>query len=559
MDSLPDVQPDVPASVATATDTTLVNVICPSCGAELKNVRAQAGVKIRCLNCNTKFLPPAAGAPAGSAPGAAPATSLRQEPRTPGYWLLRIPAIIGCGAAFFIMALTLYSFASSSGYSSAIGNLLQLSYIPLIGCAGLVPYLLTRSLARVDSGGVLTAWRAGMVTGPLPSPEGSSLPYIAPLALIGGLLPVLVIVSGGGEDMGGVVAAALFGAGIFYAGIALEDVRQFIWRQETLAQECCRAAGVDQRAFMAGGVYRIPAGTVLAAAFVAAGLSFLALAFAYRSSSWRSSQTTILAFNGLSMLAASVSIYKLGQGWDRAVALWQHLGGEARNRDAAGFPLKTSVILLTCVVFCVFGPAAWGGNPPEVLLLLTLLVLPVFSYKLVRCFWPQSLSGARLWVAAAPLVWTGWGLVWLLILYNKEGRSQNGMDFASQVLAFTAGGALAVSLSLLISQFFIWRQGQENFWRAQNAAGSRFNPPSRWEAVFCRGVFWLSLAEAVAFVAMILSQVGLGSWNAVGVIGFPLGVAMLHYPAVWFATLLLEFLALESLYSAGKPDSIDEQ
>src|SRR4051812_39507113 len=47
--------PDIPTLAAR--EEIAAAVECPGCGAKLRNVQADAGVKIRCLNCGARFSP----------------------------------------------------------------------------------------------------------------------------------------------------------------------------------------------------------------------------------------------------------------------------------------------------------------------------------------------------------------------------------------------------------------------------------------------------------------------------------------------------------------------
>ena len=70
-------------------------IVCPSCGAMLRNVSV-AALKVTCLNCGAKFAPPHSGAGSEASapvpeadPGREVLTVLGREPAAAGYWLLR--------------------------------------------------------------------------------------------------------------------------------------------------------------------------------------------------------------------------------------------------------------------------------------------------------------------------------------------------------------------------------------------------------------------------------------------------------------------------------------
>ncbi|MCY3021521.1 MAG: hypothetical protein NTW87_21110 [Planctomycetota bacterium] len=177
-----------------AGDEDAATATCPACGAVLRNVRVEPGARVRCLNCGKRFAPEHGQDARATDHGRdAHATG---APRGAGYWLLRIPAAIVCAAGLVGTPLLMFTFIGALAVfrrGIRIEEFAGLLYMPLLAWQGVVLVFLTASLARVDAGGVLAAWRAGIIKGSLPAMPGSSLPYIAPLAVTGGLLPVVVI------------------------------------------------------------------------------------------------------------------------------------------------------------------------------------------------------------------------------------------------------------------------------------------------------------------------------------------------------------------------------
>ena len=138
--------------------------------------------------------------------------------------------------------------------------------------SGFILIALFESFARIDKHAVRLAWHANLLRLPFPSSQRSesSLPYIAPLAICGGVLPAIVIRATHGDTNAAFIATA-FGAPLFYFGFALDDLRQFIWRQEQLARECCRGAGVNPNQIGELCAYS-PSGLLLAGAALTKGL-----------------------------------------------------------------------------------------------------------------------------------------------------------------------------------------------------------------------------------------------------------------------------------------------
>ncbi|MGD0093053.1 MAG: hypothetical protein ABSE73_24335 [Planctomycetota bacterium] len=233
----------------------LITANCPACGALLRNVQAAPGVSVRCLNCGRRFTPEPARS-TGSLPVDAHAPEGRaasSPPRSPGYWLLRIPAAVASLASLAIVPYILYEIAKPfilygtkfSGFRRPLEALTLGAYVPLVAWSAWALLFLARALARVDSGVTYVAWRAGALNRPLPAAPGSSLPYIAPVAALGGVgVPLTIAAGNGGSDSLWITfLLGVCGGTGFYLGFMLEDVRQFCWRQEQLARACFRAAG----------------------------------------------------------------------------------------------------------------------------------------------------------------------------------------------------------------------------------------------------------------------------------------------------------------------------
>jgi hypothetical protein len=103
---------------------------CPSCNATLRKPTVDPGGRIRCLNCGTRFTPPTAQK---NEPDAPPPPAPPPRPASPGYWLLRVVAIIACIAALILTPLIMYeAFWRSNFRPLRFDDLMALSYVPLI-------------------------------------------------------------------------------------------------------------------------------------------------------------------------------------------------------------------------------------------------------------------------------------------------------------------------------------------------------------------------------------------------------------------------------------------
>ena len=480
---------------------------CPACHTMLRRVSAEPGARIRCLNCGHKFIAVPVGGNAVfeesviRTPEGAPAiraASLR-EPPTAGYWLLRIPAIIFFAGASFLGALLAYLVINElltrqiyNFYSQFFASI----YIPLLPLSGVILFLLTRSLSKIDGNGIRAAWRAGILTEPIPAPRASSLPYVLPLAVFGGVLPIIVArVSNGGVEE--TLISGLYGALLFYMGFAIDDLRQFIWRQENLAKACLRAfnseADLEIEAPVPSGL--LPACVPLFAA-LAMFCGILRMWEFYRFNNGNQSFVAVLMTISIALIFFAGTIYLLGRSWGRASKLWERAALETRvEYEMAG---KQWTLWKRTVVF-----------------------LPVF--------------------------WTGFGLLWFaLILAGQNGP--RGIEIFTVLFACASGACFALWLSYFLRQAQLWVHAQALCMPAKEG----LQPPLTARQPFLYSfVFWfacvISAVQTILFAIMLSSQYPYrgSSIKLESIIAFPLLLAMLHYPAIWLAFLLREFLNLE--------------
>ena len=328
---MPDPLPDKSANIQNTAAADLIDsLVCPGCNATLYKVSAAPGAKVRCLHCGARFLP----APREGGAAASLSAPTGREPHSPGYFLLRIPAVVWIVAALVFTGVVGWNLLGEllRGFNTS-GILMGFLYLPLALLSGGLFFVWTRSLARIDAAMVRLAWKEGRVREPLPAPEGSSLPYIAPLAIAGGMIPVAMFALSG--DTGASVAGAIMGAVAFYFGFAAEDLRQFAWRQRQLAAPLSQFR------------WRTPA---IAIAFACGfGCLFLLEAYAINESwsrSYRQSELPVYAISAALAAGLAVTSYFVVSGWELAAEYWTF----GRSQDRA--PLMQWLIR---------GPLFWLG------------------------------------------------------------------------------------------------------------------------------------------------------------------------------------------------------
>ncbi|MCY3021522.1 MAG: hypothetical protein NTW87_21115 [Planctomycetota bacterium] len=574
--------PDPPATTEAA--DALETVACPLCGAVLRNVKVEPGARVCCLNCGKRFVPEqgqdarataGAGVARWQATPAIPATGI---PRGAGYWLWRIPATIACTAALVLTPFLVKNMLRSASHRPMrFEDLVVLSYVPLLSWAGLFLVFLTRSLARNDEGAVALAWHSGMLKDALPKMPGSSLPYIAPVAVAGGLLPAIMI-RANPNDTEAIMSCGGIGGLLFYLGFALEDLRQFTWRQESLARACYLAGGGSEKRL--SDAVTPHCGMLLAgtATLVALGLVGITASSWYYRGWYR--DDIIPVFCSVALVGASCSLYLLGRGWDRAVAWWELAAANAEGKGqtenaerglrwrrllAAGRMslLGAVAVVWTALALNAGGLRYYGENYAvwyQAALWVSGLLLFPMTYVLAS-FGEWQPDRGRAWAmlrfCCVPFVWIVYGALWITLMCVVEG-GPSPREAAAVFLMATAVGFFAAWLAVFLAQVRRWRDAQERFWAARPAEQSRpgaTQPP--WQGWLIWGAVALCSGEAVLFSLFLWDQNTryMTSWRGFcAVLGFPLLLALMHYPTMWVALLVREFLTLERLYQGARDE-----
>jgi hypothetical protein len=499
-DSVPIPVP-VPATESPVCDavSSASSVQCPSCNATLKKVTIAPGVKINCLHCGIRFFPAGTGTYADAATTAGEFRPVLREPKSPGYWLLRVPATIACAAGLFITALIAWNEFPSRN-SSVLEFCTAGSYVPLIGLAGLLAFFWTRSLARIDAGMTSLLWRLGILREPLPAMEGSSLPYIAPLSIAGGMFPIMMFSLNEGRNEAIVVAAA-YGAVLFLAGFMAEDLRQFASRERALAEKISPPTLPETRMPYDNNIYPWT-GLLLAGSFGCFALSF-AIMCGYlwrdRAMSYNKDFVAIWICMGLFCGAISVTAFMLGVLWDHNVSSWVRTAARCENQS---------------------GKIISGSEAPY--------------FRSVAV------------LAAIPLFWGGYGILWVLCTALNSPFEFREAPFT--FLCFFIGVfCLALWLPRMLIQTTRWRSAKRRVCSSLMKEGPNEMQTSfaNWPESVVAATFVLAILEAVLMALLMTGQIRSWRNNWELITSIPLILGCLHYPTLWVAAICREFFWAE--------------
>jgi len=605
--------PENPA--ATPERGALVTATCPLCRAVLRQARVEPGGRIRCTNCGKRFAAKQehdGGAKASAAAALADtkqavaqptdaqaaehgrdahateqgrdARVAKAPPRSPGYWMLRVLALVLCAIATVTVLLVAQEHLMSFRYRTPrLDDALFLAYLPLAPWGGAFLVCLTRALAACDAGAVGRAWRCEVLREPLPRLPGSSLPYIGPLAVAGGVLPVMWYCAFP-DEMDAALAGVLMGAGLLYLGFSLEDLRQFIWRQRALARACCQAVAEHAHGAQLGEAPR--SGLLLGIAAVAAAVAVPALGL--MPLSWRSwgQEDCLCVFIGAAILGVAYSLWLLGGDWDEAVAWWELAAKTAEEkaaqsgRDARGtapdtqrqqsprsFNWKRSVLLGTAVAgwlvlwadmaetFYYYSDAAVDAS--RVIMWVTgvflFVVLSVqfaaWAVRFAQRTAPATLTPAMRCFCLFPLVWVAGETAWIVAMcIEHPPRSSERWGMLALWLGVVVFAAWLAAFLALARR---WRIAQQRFFSLRDPEVSTLPvPPPAWQRWLVWGVVLLALGQAVLCGTWVWNQ---WVWRSVGRTlefagALPMVLVALHYPTIWVAMLVREWFAAERLY-----------
>lgn len=481
------IEPSTPIVPPVATAT----VACPRCDATLQKVVVTPGVRINCLHCGARFFP--TGSPEAaqtSFPRApSPGKPSAREPGSPGYWLLRIPAAALCVAGIFITALIAWTELRPLP-APTVYFWVYAAFVPLIPLAGLLAVFWTRSLARVDAGAARLLWKSGLLTEPLPGMRGSSLPYIGPLAITGGLLPLFryIYIESTAEEL---IRGAIPGVVLFLAGFMAEDLRQFIWRQRCIAEQLAKQKSLDDRWPLTTIRW-----TAWACVFGFGCLTMCELLLAYKTGPDGYNRVNFILYVSLALVFGGLAVTgsKLSADWDVAATQWSRL---AARLDQQPEPRMTGLILRLA-----FFPLAWG----------------VYSF----CWMCHSIWSMRRDAEVTAALW---------------------------LIGFGAIGA-SIWVSCMLRQSLRWRAGAQRVFASLR--GDIAVPPKAPSIKgWLSALFYLSLLLAAIQATIMAYMIYYEAtrygrspeWRIIWMI--PLAATVCTYPTVWCAMIFRDFIVLE--------------
>ncbi len=244
-------------------------VTCPTCGQAIINPASHAG-KVRCVGCEEEF-PLADAADTGASPDASPPLPpLGKEPTSGTYGLLLMFAYVLLALRVILGIQELYMLIArpdaainAAAASSTISLGTQSRVLPTIQAVfsislhlvwALLSVLTVARVELIDRLSTWLAWRSGARTEAVSEPPGSSLPFILPWTVCGGLLVVsgIVVFANYHSVEPGTVpplsltsrygSLALLGSGVmlFLMGLACGELRRFFWRMQQVARSLPR-------------------------------------------------------------------------------------------------------------------------------------------------------------------------------------------------------------------------------------------------------------------------------------------------------------------------------
>lgn len=537
---------DGPALPATAAPSLPgVSVVCPNCGAKLRNTTAEHGAKIRCLNCGNRFAVDGAGTIQLPESGAqnTPRKAVAREPRAAGYWLLRVPAVIWIAASTLIFLISVVSYISMVvySYSNRSGGwrfmwemLMPLLYLPLLPLSAVYFYVIATAMGKTEAAMLKALWQRGVLKDLLPAMTGSSLPYIGPLAVGSGMIlaafSAQAIQLRQGRAIDELVPISIMAVAGFLVAFMCEDVRQFFSRQKSIADSCVKldsaAEMPPQRRFS------------LLGAIAAAG--------------------SVLLTIGLGVIAAlsNLATYENMQTYMKA------------NRNAKGQPIVIGdwydYYDPNMQIFCVAVIAAAG-----VLAGITVYLLCAKLTQAASAWWQAAKSNGaparppfasstsfHLDLLLLDLALGGFvclGTIWLFYISYSEKPfpKHRELFYAAMFLIWVAGLMTCATLSMLLRQMRSLRQAQTLY--VKNSCNHFSIKYPTWLQAFFACAALMGCVQFIAFLAMIgvqISSFGGSSRLFEEIAGISLAAFIMHYPIVWITWFARECALIQRLAMA---------
>ena len=420
-------------------------VACPGCGANVHTRHAAPGAKIHCLNCGARFVP---GQTTASAEPLRSTTPLQEtpppirEPRSAGYWYLRIPAMVYFAAAVLIYLISVSSiiynlFTSRGRYFSWEQFFISMVYLPLLPLSGYFGFVVTRSLARLEAHSLKAAWNEKLIQTSLPAVKGSSLPYLLPLS-VGPVVIFIVSAVAMGNDSGYRIRETAIYSGVaavvcFILAFMMDDLRQFLWRQQSIATEVAPNSNPSKSRIAWIGLLPALILVTIALSFVAVYYDDIERAIRYSRNRHVNRHVdrdfSIQIMTALTLCACALTFYLTGRNFKTATRAW---------RSAADAQLIENNLLV------------WDMAERRVHFVLELFVLVGAGALLLEFQKYQNFgvrSHAATWLGVVMLfTWS------LCLIFQKDSSDQRRTVIRLDNLPFLAIAIGAMVLPILIKR-----------------------------------------------------------------------------------------------------------
>jgi hypothetical protein len=218
-----------------------VTVNCPQCQQKIINASPGGDGFFHCSGCGNRFGDPAENTGSVLTSEQHPEPSGRPPEQT-SYGLLSVTLWL---LFIYLLAATGFEFWSMQGNSSLLSNMnsiLRNGTFLLMAFLGILTVI---EFSKLDSRAAWIAWRCGALKEPLADPAGSSLRYILPLSVFGGITIIFAsqgITNPQLNNDGSLIrigTATAGGIALFLAGLACGELRRFFWRMSTIGAALC--------------------------------------------------------------------------------------------------------------------------------------------------------------------------------------------------------------------------------------------------------------------------------------------------------------------------------
>ncbi len=257
-----------------------LTVLCPSCRQTIRNAAPSPENKIHCGGCGAIFAVPPTARPAAPPPVLGPADvptvlkphvpgvarppgtaarviaaagpaekpPLGPEPPPASYGLLIAVAWATLAFALVLGGWQVYAAIKIRNFGglsvlNVVKQALLLAQLLLLGVAGVC---MVNCIVRLDRRAAWIAWRSGALFKAVGEPLGSSLPFILPWAVAGGVLlstgmratfaPDASLAMFGAPFMAGGLTVCAAGALLFLSGLGCGELRRFFWRMAQMGK-----------------------------------------------------------------------------------------------------------------------------------------------------------------------------------------------------------------------------------------------------------------------------------------------------------------------------------